>query len=123
MAYVLPKSTAPSRMVSEAVSDETPTTVGELRSEPRVAADGHARLVLDQDGRVAVDARLVDVSRSGFRALHESTALMPGKVVRFQYFTADEPRTIRSLSGWARVIWTRTEGTQMESGFFVVLSE
>ena len=121
MAYVLPKSTAP----NGATPDIEPVAAAEseLRREDRISADGHARMVLDQDGKIAVDGRLIDVSPSGFRALHECAALLPGKVVRFQYFTPDEPRSIRSRSGWARVIWTRTEGRQMESGFFVVLSE
>jgi len=92
----------------------------ENRREERFPAEGYVCLILDHDGSEAVTGRLSDVSQSGFRAVHMSRELNPGRVVRFHF----EDRQSRSKrSGWARVIWSRVVDTQVETGCFIVISD
>jgi hypothetical protein len=92
----------------------------ENRREERVQADGTVCLILDHDGSDALTGRLADVSQSGFRATHQSRELKPGRVIRFHY---EDRETGRRKSGWARVIWSREQGSQVESGCFVVIAD
>src|SRR3981081_1679342 len=100
MGYVPPKSTAPN--AGAVLSDPA-----EQRAEERRSADGWVCLMLDQEGTIAVEGRLMDLSTSGFRALHRNRDLSPGRVVRFQ-LTDDSADIHRA--GWARVIWSRLDG-------------
>ena len=109
---------------SIALEIEDGNALREKRRHQRVPADGCVHLALNFDGSVAVEVPLVDTSVSGFRTIHECPALVPGKVVRFEF----SPRAARSnpaqaKSGWAKVIWTRTQGVRMESGFYIVLPD
>ena len=78
------------------------------RKEDRTSAQGAVRLFPDSFSENAVDGQLLDVSASGFRAIHSCTALSGGEVVRFQH---------QSRTGRARVVWTRIVSGQAESGF------
>jgi hypothetical protein len=120
MGYGQQKSIVPEQ---PHMTGEQRTSLRNKRREERIAVAGNVHLELDQDGAIAVDGRLIDLSGSGFRALHDCMALVPGKVVRFEYSLADKARLAGPKSGWARVIWTRTESAEMESGFYVVLSD
>ena len=102
--------------------EKAAVAVQDLRTEDRSSAVGLVRLILDHSGKHEVEGELLDLSLSGFRATHTSTALIPGKVIRFQYVASAHQIAV-SKCGWARVIWTRTLDAKMESGFFVVLSE
>jgi hypothetical protein len=54
---------------------------------------------------------LLDTSAHGFRAIHNSHALASGQIVLFEH---------SDISGRARVIWTRIDGDQVQSGFYVL---
>ncbi len=58
-----------------------------------------------------VTGRLVDYSKSGFRAVHNCTNLHAGQVVEFQHVVA---------FGKARVMWNRISNENVESGFLVI---
>ena len=115
MVYARPKSTAPD------TTDRIPTaSPADNRKEERRLAEGGVCLTLDRDGLEVVNGRLADLSTSGFRAVHTSRELTPGRVVRFHF----EDRECRKQhSGWARVIWSRIETSSVETGFFVVLAD
>jgi hypothetical protein len=83
------------------------------RTEPRHDADGEVVLTVSQPVEQEFRGRLVDVSESGFRAVHSCVTLSPGDVVAFTHQLA---------SGEARVIWRRLhpkQPDQSECGFYV----
>lgn len=63
-------------------------------------------------GLKEVRGQLLDRSANGFRAEHRSPGLTCGQVVEF--------RLPASVTGRARVVWTRIAGEHVESGFFIV---
>lgn len=81
------------------------------RLESRSSAGGEVLLTLEGVRKVDVHARIVDQSPSGFRAEHGCAELSSGAEVAFRYC---------SVSGRARVVWTRILGPVLESGFFVL---
>lgn len=81
------------------------------RSEERYDADGEVRLALDEPVVCEITGRLVDYSRSGFRAVHHCSDLHTGQLVEFRHTVA---------RGTARVIWNRILPERVESGFLVV---
>ena len=81
------------------------------RKEPRVPADGELTLFCDTPAPAVVLGRLVDVSRSGFRARHTYLRFEPGQDVRFE-----RPDS----SGRARVMWNRILDDRAETGFLVI---
>ncbi len=83
-------------------------TLQDLRSEPRLPAEG--LIILSINGH-SVTGRLMDVSRSGFRATHSCPELQTGTAVRFQHPAG---------SGNAKVVWNRISGTNIESGFLIL---
>jgi hypothetical protein len=81
------------------------------RSQERFNVEGELLLSFDDPVHHEVRAQLVDYSKSGFRAVHEYSALSTGQVVRFQRLVA---------WGSARVVWNRILGAQVETGFVVL---
>jgi PilZ domain len=114
MACAHPKNTA---LSNDAALD---LAVLEQRKEERHQVDGSICLILDHDGADAVTGRLVDVSRSGFRAVHGSQELTPGRVIRFHY---DDRDSGTRRSGWARVVWSRVQEPMVESGCYIVIAD
>lgn len=92
----------------------------DLRKEERFNADGIVCLILDHDGADAVTGRLADVSQSGFRAIHQSRELNPGRVIRFHF---EDRESGHRKSGWARVVWSRIHGSMVETGCFIVIAD
>jgi hypothetical protein len=88
-----------------------PSEPEEKRAEPRRQARGTVMLHPRTDAGAAIAGRLIDISRSGFRARHREQALLPGQEVEFE---------IAGLPGSARVIWTRIAGGRVESGFLIL---
>jgi hypothetical protein len=86
-------------------------TAAERRSERRHPADGHLRFSFDDPSHQEVTGRLLDYSKSGFRAQHTYAALPTGQVVDFQHVIA---------VGQARVMWNRIERDRVESGFLII---
>lgn len=83
------------------------------RQEPRRSCEGDVTLTVNQPVHQEFRGTLVDVSDSGFRAVHSCTTLSPGDLVAF---------THASASGEARVIWRRLHPKnpdQSECGFYV----
>ena len=81
------------------------------RSEERFNIEGELLLSFDDPAHREVRAQLMDYSKSGFRAVHEYSALSTGQVVRFQRLVA---------WGDARVVWNRILGARVETGFLVL---
>ena len=117
MAYAQPKNTAPKAGGSSGGGLDLTT---DNRRERRCQADGTVCMILDHDGSEAVNGRLADVSTSGFRALHRSRELTPGRVIRFHF---EERQSGERRSGWARVIWSRFHESMVESGCFIVIAD
>jgi hypothetical protein len=86
-------------------------TAAERRSESRHPADGHLKFSFDDPSHQEVTGRLLDYSKSGFRAAHTYAALPTGQVVDFQHVIA---------VGQARVMWNRIEADRVESGFLII---
>jgi len=88
----------------------------EQRRELRSAAAGEVRFSFSELGSGLgtreVRGRLMDVSKSGFRAQHDCSALTAGQVVQFRFI----PRT----RGQARVVWTRILEGYVETGFLIL---
>ena len=83
----------------------------ELRKEPRVAARGNVHLHFEDPLAVDVEANLLDISGSGFRASHQCVMLSPGLLVEFRH---------KLKRGRARVIWTQLRDGQHVSGFMIL---
>lgn len=129
MAYAQPKNTAlNSSSGTTATGLAVEGVVGacagagtlENRKEERCPADGSVCLILDHDGAEAVNGRLADVSQSGFRAVHRSRELNPGRVIRFHF---EDRQSGQKRSGWARVVWTRVLDSVVETGCFIVIAD
>lgn len=86
-------------------------TAADRRSERRHRADGHLKFSFDDPSRQEVTGRLLDYSKSGFRAMHKYPALHTGQVVEFQHTIAD---------GKARVMWNRIADDRVETGFLII---
>lgn len=83
----------------------------ERRAEPRVPAQGRVRLRGDGLLEARVEGLLLDTSLHGFRAVHNCPTLASGQIVDFAHASA---------AGRARVMWTRIDGDQVQSGFYVL---
>ena len=81
------------------------------RSERRYPAKGPLKLSFEDPSRQEITGRLVDYSKSGFRAIHAYAALHAGQVVTFQHAIA---------GGKARVMWNRIADDRVETGFLVL---
>ncbi len=86
-------------------------TPHERRREAREPADEELTLLLDDPLPAEVHGRLVDISRSGFRARHSYPRFEPGQQVRFRYPASE---------GQARVMWNRILHDRVETGFLVL---
>lgn len=78
------------------------------RTAPRQAAAGRVELVFENPTPMAVVGELVDISATGFRARHASSALEPGVEVEYRRSGA---------AGRARVVWTQVTQDRRVSGF------
>ena len=86
-------------------------TAAERRTERRHPADGHLKFSFEDPARQEVTGRLLDYSKSGFRAAHSYAALHTGQVVEFQHVVA---------VGQARVMWNRIADDRVETGFLIL---
>ena len=85
----------------------------ERRRHPRRRAKGRVVLTYNDHESVVIDADLLDVGESGFRAEYGSQALKAGRFVRYRR---------GEFEGEARVVWTRWLNGKTQSGL-AVLSE
>lgn len=85
--------------------------VTERRRKPRRTADGAVVFHLAPTASLEVHGQLLDMSSSGFRAVHKCRELCPGQEVVFHHSAA---------RGVASVVWTRITGERVESGFLIL---
>jgi hypothetical protein len=81
------------------------------RAEPRRPATGKVQLKFESEPRSEVEADLLDVSASGFRASHQHGALPLGAKAAFRHLEA---------AGKARVVWNWMSPDHVETGFVVI---
>jgi len=81
------------------------------RTERRHHGSGQLKLFFDDPSRQEIVGRLLDYSKSGFRAVHAYAALHSGQVVQFQHSVA---------VGKTRVMWNRIADDCVETGFLVI---
>ncbi len=84
------------------------------RVEARHKAAGSVSLRLNEDYQVAFEARLMDISASGFRARHANSHLRSGQECDF---------ALPGTRGRAKVVWNRTTAEFIETGFLILLHE
>jgi hypothetical protein len=80
----------------------------EKRREPRYPGRGTVLVRSENPGARDIRGKLLDVSASGFRMVHDCAALTAGQFVEFSHVEA---------KGRARVVWTRIFAEAVESGF------
>lgn len=61
------------------------TNIGEQRREDRQPAEGEVQLSTEGPGSFAFQGRLIDSSKSGFRASYQGVSLATGQQVRFRH--------------------------------------
>jgi hypothetical protein len=83
----------------------------EKRRHPRRPATGSVQLLLEDPGLIEVSGLLIDVSRGGFRAAHSHSGLANGQIVRFRHEAGE---------GFARVVWNRISGREVQTGFLIL---
>ena len=81
------------------------------RAASREPGSGTLEISFDTPVRTTIAASLVETSATGFRALHDSTALEPGLEVSYRR---------EGVTGQARVIWTHVLDGRRVSGFLLL---
>ena len=81
------------------------------RRAARLARSGRLEITFEDPLPATVEAELVEISKTGFRAAHACGTIVPGLEV--QYRREDE-------SGRARVMWTHMLEGKRVSGFLVL---
>lgn len=97
-----------------AVRQQAAVNWEDRRSEIRLKANGSVTLRLNEEYQVPFEARLMDISASGFRARHANSELRSGQECDF---------SLPGTRGKAKVVWNRTTPEFIESGFFILLHE
>jgi hypothetical protein len=92
-------------------SRHTVMAAADRRAERRYRGEGALKLSFEDPSPQEIVGRLLDYSKSGFRAVHAYAALHTGQVVAFQHAIA---------GGKARVMWNRIADDRVETGFFVL---
>jgi len=87
------------------------TSIGEQRREDRQPADGEIAISVEGPGSFTFQGRLIDSSRSGFRASYQGFSLSTGQPVRFRHSLGE---------GRALVMWNRILEQHIESGFLIL---
>lgn len=83
----------------------------EKRVEARRPATGNVRVRFDNPEPREIAGKLLDVSLSGFRMVHDCASLHSGQVVEFAHLEA---------TGRARVMWNRILAGGVETGFLLM---
>lgn len=81
---------------------------------PREPMSGIVEISFETPVPTTIQANLVEISATGFRASHDSKAIEPGLAVRYRWVGA---------SGEARVIWTQLLAGRRVSGFVLVQTQ
>jgi hypothetical protein len=91
-----------------------PVNWEDRRSETRLKANGSVTLRLNEEYQVPFEARLMDISASGFRVRHANTELRSGQECDFM---------LPGTRGKAKVVWNKTTPDFIETGFFILIHE
>lgn len=91
-----------------------PVNWEDRRSEARLKANGNVTLRLNEEYQVPFEARLMDISASGFRVRHANTELRSGQECDFM---------LPGTRGKAKVVWNKTTPDFIETGFFILIHE
>ena len=86
-------------------------TAADRRTESRHPIEGVLHFYFDDPAHHDISGQLMDYSKSGFRAMHNYSALHTGQIVEFRHMLA---------FGTARVMWNRIADDKVESGFLVI---
>ncbi len=86
-------------------------TAADRRTESRHYTEGNLQFSFDDPSPQDITGRLMDYSKSGFRAMHDYPALHTGQIVEFRHMQA---------FGQARVMWNRIADDRVETGFLVI---
>lgn len=97
-----------------AARQTAPMNWEDRRAEARLKANGNVTLRLNEEYQVPFEAKLMDISASGFRARHANTELRSGQECDF---------SLPGTRGRAKVAWNRTTPEFIESGFFILRHE
>jgi hypothetical protein len=92
-------------------SNSLSTNPADRRREPRLSASGKVQLKFESEPRSEVEADLLDVSASGFRASHRHGILPLGANASFRHPEA---------AGKARVVWNWMHPEHVETGFVII---
>jgi hypothetical protein len=92
-------------------TDRTQENPANRRREPRRAASGKVQLRFETERPNEVEVDLLDVSASGFRAMHRHGLLPLGANAAFRHPEA---------AGTARVVWNWMHAEHVETGFVVI---
>src|SRR5437660_11917540 len=87
------------------------TAADDRRTESRHYPEGHLQFSFEDPSRQDITGRLMDYSKSGFRAMHDYPALHTGQIVEFRHMLA---------FGQARVMWNRIADDRVETGLLVI---
>src|SRR5260370_40140139 len=86
-------------------------TAADRRTESRHYTEGHLRFSFDDPSPQDITGRLMDYSKSGFRAMHDYPALHTGQIAEFRHLLA---------FGQTREIGNRSADASAETGFLVI---
>jgi hypothetical protein len=89
-----------------------PTRGFDRRTEQRTSVDEEGLVSLASPEPLVFRCRLLDISRHGFRAVHDHAELAPGSQVKLRSPLTGEVQ--------ARVIWTAIVSGHIESGFYII---
>ena len=96
---------------SSAAQSEAAVGTDDRRTEPRFAASGEVRIVLNNPQPLAIPGRILDVSQHGMRVEHMYAALTSGTILQIESGSAQYT---------ARVVWNRIKDDGVESGFYLL---
>jgi hypothetical protein len=83
----------------------------ERRRSVRYRAAGSVTLRQPEESNASFEGELLDISASGFRALHTNNQLRSGAECEF---------SLPGSKGQAKVVWNRITPTHVESGFLIL---
>jgi len=110
--------------VNTSVAETIAERGAERRRAPRASSSGRLEILLSDPIPTRVDAELIEISSTGFRAAHDSSALEPGLEVLCKSDVLSKSEGLRNPNGGeavrARVIWTHVLGGRRVSGFLLV---
>jgi hypothetical protein len=104
----------PKPMSRDSYRSNGPTKGLDRRTEQRTTVNEEGLVSLAGPEPLMFRCRLLDISRHGFRAVHDHAELAPGSQIRLRSSLTGEVQ--------AMVIWTAIVSQHVESGFYIIES-